>query len=151
MNSRAIMLILISLLMAPLMTGAAPSLSWLAYDQGLEQARMRHKLLMVQVYADWCKECHRLSQDMRTHSAISRLLQRDYVLARLNLGSDSSVKFQGEILSEKQLAVRLQATWPPMLLFYTAEGRLIGRKFGYAPPEQMLTLLQKLSAGQPKS
>lgn len=126
--------------------GSAP-LPWLAYDKGLEQAHARRKPLMIQVYADWCHECHQLSQDMLS-PPISRILQRSFVLARINLGSDKLVNYQGTRLSEKQLATRLQATWPPMLLFYTHDGRLIGRKIGYTPPDELQKLLETVARQQ---
>lgn len=123
----------------------AKPLAWLSYDQGLSTARRQHKLLLVQIYADWCRECHHLSQDFSDNPRLNRLLRQRYVLARVGLDSQQLVTYQGERISEQQLATRLQATWPPMLLFYTADGRLLGRKFGYAPPAEMQSLLEKLA------
>ena len=127
---------------------AAAGLSWQAYDTGLEQARASRKPILVQVYAEWCQECHRLEQDMQSDARINSLLQRNFVLVRVNLGSEQQVRYQGKLISEKQLAGRLQATWPPMLLFYSPEGKLIGRKFGYTPPEQLQQLLEYVASGK---
>lgn len=111
------------------------------YDQGLEQARASQKPLMVQVYADWCRECHTLEAELREHPQLGPLLRRRFVVARLNLGSEAKVRYQGQLMSEKQLAQQLQATWPPMLLFYAPDGKLIGRRIGRASPAEMKTML----------
>lgn len=142
--------LLLGLWLLPSGSGLAANLAWLNYEQGVSQARKRHKPLMIQVYADWCQECHQLSRDLQAHTELSHLLQREFVISRINLGSERKLSYQGSEISEKELATRLQATWPPMLLFYTADGRLIGRKFGYAPPDQLLQLLKNV-AKQPKS
>lgn len=126
-------------------TGAA-ALAWQRYDTGFAQASASRKPIMVQVYADWCRECHRLQAAIEADAGLSKRLRQDFVLVRLNLGSDAQVRFQGQLLSEKQLALRLQATWPPMLLFYAADGRLIGRRFGPASPAELDAMLSHVLA-----
>lgn len=121
-------------------------LPWQRYDAGLEQAQTDHKPLLVQVYADWCRECHRLEAELASHPQLTPLLRQHFVLARLNLGSDNPLRHKGQTLSEKKLAQQLQATWPPMLLFYAPDGRLIGRHIGAASPDEIRHMLEYVLA-----
>ena len=91
------------LLVQLLLTGAAPaSLPWRAFDQGLEAAAKSDRLLLVQIYADWRHECHKMEQDMLSQAPLQRLILEHYVPARVNLQSQRQLRYQGQLLSEEQ-------------------------------------------------
>ena len=145
MKAKALVLTALAALMLALPAPAA-NLSWQRYDIGFAQASASRKPIMVQVYADWCRECHHLQAAIEADAALSKRLRQDFVLVRLNLGSDAQIRYQGQLLREKDLALRLQATWPPMLLFYGAAGKLIGRRFGPATPAELDSMLSHVLA-----
>lgn len=119
-------------------------LDWRRFDAGLSEAKPASKAVMVQFYADWCHDCHRLEHDLISDSRLSRLLQDHFIPVRVNIQSRQTVRYQGEAISEEQLTRRLMIPGPPVLLILTAEGKQLGRLVGYRPPEQVQTFLAQM-------
>ncbi len=146
---------LLSLLTVVLLTVTLPSfavsppdahqgLPWRRFDAGLNEAVKSQKVILLQVYADWCHECHHIEMDILGDVTLRRLVQDKFVPVRVNLQSQQSVKYQGESMSEEQLTRRLRIPGPPVMLVLDPGGKQLGRLVGYRPPEQVQNFLSQM-------
>ncbi|PKL76551.1 MAG: hypothetical protein CVV27_09700 [Candidatus Melainabacteria bacterium HGW-Melainabacteria-1] len=134
----------LGLLLFGLSAASPANWSWQAIDTGLEAAAKADRLLLLQVYAEWCHECHKLEADMRSNPTLARLLQEHFVPARLDIQSHRQVLYQGEALSEEQLSRKLRIPGPPVLMILSPDGKQLGRLIGYRPPDQVTGFLAQL-------
>lgn len=123
---------------------AHPGLPWRRFDAGMSEAVKSQKVVLLQVYADWCHECHHIEMDILNDSTLSRLVKDKFVPVRINLQSQQNIKYQGETMSEEQLTRRLRIPGPPVMLVLDPNGKQIGRLVGYRPPDQVQNFLAQM-------
>ncbi len=111
-----------------------PGISFAAagFDEALDRARSEKKLLLVDVYTDWCGWCKKLDRevfsDARVASAASRLV---------------AVKVNAEKGGEK-VAERFAVSGYPTILFVDGAGNVVKRVEGYVDADEMLEILSTL-------
>ena len=112
--------------------GPGISFASTGFDEALEQARSEKKLLLVDVYTDWCGWCKKLDKevfsDSRVASAASRLV---------------AVRVNAEKGGEK-VAERFEVNGYPTILFLDGSGTVVKRVEGYVDVDEMLEILSAL-------
>lgn len=108
------------------------ALSWHpTLDEALTEAKEQQKLIMVDLYADWCTACKELEDitfhDERVHKKLS-----SFALARIDFTTPNE---ETQILSENYGILGL-----PWILFLSPEGEQIPDSTitGFIPPEEFL-------------
>lgn len=87
------------------------------------KARTTHKLVMLDIYTDWCYWCKRLDIDVYPHPSVVKAVQQVI-----------PVKLNAETTPEGQkAAMRYQVTGFPTILFLDGQGNVVGRIGGYEP------------------
>ncbi len=115
-------------------TGSGKGLAFasMSYDQALAKARDEKKLVLVDVYTDWCGWCKKMERDVfadeRVGSAAGNLL---------------AVRVNAEKGGE-EVADRFGVRGFPTILFVDGDGRLVRKVEGYVPVEEMLKVLGRL-------
>src|SRR5213082_1962156 len=93
---------------------------WLELDDALGRARDRKKLVLVDVYTDWCVWCKRMERDTYTDGEVRDYLAGNFFTARLNAeDSQRRMHYQGEEISYREFANDLQVNTYPTTLFLT--------------------------------
>src|SRR6266853_5802987 len=54
------------------------------YDVGLERAKKDKKLVMVDVYTDWCGWCKKLDKDTYSDKDVEAKLTKDFIAVKVN-------------------------------------------------------------------
>lgn len=146
-----IKLTLALLLTLSLPAGAASTVSWQSYAQGLVQARQSQKYVLMQFYADWCHYCHLMEKDLATQPQLKKMLQRHFVPVRIDKGSNRPMIYQGRQVPEKQLLTLYRVPGPPTLVVLEPDGKVIARVSGMLDTEKLELLLGYVSSGAYKN
>jgi thioredoxin 1 len=134
-----------SLALAALLAGGAASpapaagIRWeRRFDEALRKARLAHKALLVDFWADWCTWCHKLDASTYIDPVVVRLAE-DYVPVKVDTEGSSK---------EASIALRYDVSSLPTIAFISPAGRQILRLNGYQGPGQFPRTLQaaKLAA-----
>jgi thiol:disulfide interchange protein DsbD len=100
-------------------------------------ANSENKIIMVDVYADWCGWCKRLDEDTYSNSEIIELSKN---LINLKIDSDNN-KSDFDLLNKE-----FEITGLPAILFMDKDGNLIHRINGYVDAETFKKELKKIDS-----
>ncbi len=106
---------------------------WLEQDLegALVRAKAEKKLVLVDIYAEWCAQCKELDEKTWPEPSVKQWISKNAVAIRI----DTDAK-------RKDLAERLQIRSYPTVILLDAEGRELRRILGFQKPESMLSWLQ---------
>jgi len=117
--------------------GGAPVLKeehagWLEQDLegALARAKVEHKLVLVDIYADWCAQCKELDEKTWPETSVKQWIAQNAVPIRIDTDA-----------RRKDLATKLQIRSYPTVLLLDTEGRELRRILGFQKPETMRTWL----------
>jgi thiol:disulfide interchange protein DsbD len=117
--------------------GAAPATDqhtgWMEQDLegALVKAKVEHKLVLVDIYADWCAQCKELDEKTWPDAALKQWIAQNAVPIRI----DTYAK-------RKDLAQKLKIAGYPSVILLDAEGRELRRYMGFQKPEAMKAWLE---------
>ncbi|MES2655660.1 MAG: DUF255 domain-containing protein [Bacteroidota bacterium] len=57
---------------------------WLNFNDGYKLAKKKNKIILVDVYTDWCGWCKRMDRDTYAKPSIVNALNKDYVVVKFN-------------------------------------------------------------------
>lgn len=113
--------------------------SWVEdFDQGLALARKGGKPVVLVLYADWCKFCHRLFEETAPDARLDDL-RSDFVWLKIN--SDLNPEYGDRFGQEKF----------PLTVVLDEDGKELARLPGAQDPESMHEELSAVLAGRHKS
>lgn len=106
---------------------------WLEQDLegALARAKVERKLVLVDIYAEWCAQCKELDEKTWPDAAVKQWIAANAVAIRI----DTDAKRQ-------DLAARLQIRSYPTVLLLDAEGRELRRVLGFQKAETMRVWLE---------
>ena len=107
----------------------------LDYEAALKRAKSERKLVMVDVYTDWCGWCRKLDKDV---FADERIAEAAKGLVAVRIDAEK----EGE-----PVARRFQVEGFPTILFVDGDGKLVKRIDGYLGRSEMLDVLRGLPRG----
>jgi uncharacterized protein YyaL (SSP411 family) len=59
-------------------------LKWYEFNEGYELAKKKNKIMLVDVYTDWCGWCKRMDRDTYAKSEIIASINKDYIPVKFN-------------------------------------------------------------------
>jgi thioredoxin-related protein len=123
--------------------------SFLNLSEDLQEALQGGKRGLVLYFGQAnCAYCKQLMEVNFRNPEIVRYFRARWDIIPLDIwGSRSITLFDGEQLSENELATFEETKFTPSLIFYDAEGRKIYRMRGYYPPYRFMALLRYLGEG----
>jgi len=113
-------------------TAAAGTIEFLTSpDAALTQASNGNKLVMVDVYTDWCTWCHKLDEEVYAKPAVASALQKDFVSLKVNPEK-----------ADKDFVDKYGVEGFPTILFLNGKGKEVHRIVGYVPEADFLKELE---------
>jgi thiol:disulfide interchange protein DsbD len=106
---------------------------WLEQDLegALATAKAERKLVLVDIYADWCAQCKELDEKTWPDASVKQWIAQNAVAIRIDTDA-----------RRKDLATKLQIRSYPTVLLVDADGRELRRILGYQKPETMRSWLE---------
>jgi len=106
--------------------------SSLSYTQALDEARAGNRLVMLDVYTDWCGWCKKLDRETFADSRVREAL-KDFVALKVNAEKGG-----------RAVAERYEVRGYPTILFISPDGRVVRQVRGYVNADEMLRVLASL-------
>ena len=106
-----------------------------SYDEALATARAEKKLLLVDVYTDWCGWCKKLDREVLGDARVAKAAS-NLVAVRVNAEKGG-----------EEVARKFDVQGFPTILFVDGSGTVVERVEGYVDVDEMLRIL----AGLPKA
>jgi len=106
---------------------------WLEQDLegALAKAKAEKKLVLVDIYAEWCAQCKELDEKTWPEAGVKGWINQNAVAIRI----DTDAK-------RKDLAAKLQIRSYPTVILLDAEGRELRRSLGFQKPDAMRVWLE---------
>jgi thioredoxin-related protein len=119
-------------------------IEWLNFEKAHAKTIKEKKLMMVDVYTDWCKWCKVMDEQTFSHPEVVKFAQKNMVMAKMNAESDAKVRFKDKEYTQRQLAMGLGVTGYPTVVFFDHNGEFITKISSFIPAENFLPILEYL-------
>ncbi len=107
---------------------------WMSQDLegAIAKAKAEHKVVLVDIYAEWCAQCHELDEKTWPDPQVKAWIQANAIAVRIDTDA-----------VRKDLATQLKIGSYPTVIVLDADGRERKRILGFQPPTDMLAWLKK--------
>ena len=106
---------------------------WLEQDLegALAKAKAEHKVVLVDIYAEWCAQCKELDEKTWPEASVQQWIAQNAVAIRIDTDA-----------RRKDLATKLKIASYPTVLVLDADGKELRRSLGFQKAEEMRAFLQ---------
>ena len=143
--------VLCALVVAAASAGDKPELKWRPLEAGFAEAKKSNKIIMIDVYTDWCGWCKKLDRDVYGSSDVADYLNRQYVIIKLNAESKSKVLFDKTSYTEAELSQAFGVSGYPTILFFDSNGEPLDKLGGFVPANEFLPIIKYFGDGAYKT
>lgn len=105
------------------------------YESALIKAQQTQKIVLVDIYAEWCAGCYELDEKTWPHPEVRQWIERYAIPVRINTDKE-----------RKDLAQPMQIQGYPTVIIYDDKGVERGRILGFQTPKDMLKFLNAMIA-----
>ena len=127
--------------------GKTEGLAWHRYDKAVVLAKKENKFILIDFYTDWCGWCKVMDDKTYADPAVKALLEKSFILVKVNAESKRFIKLQGQQITETHLASIYRVTSYPTTWFLQPDGKAIAPLNGYVSPDRFEPVLRYISDG----
>lgn len=98
-----------------------------------EKAKAEKKPFFVDIYAVWCGPCKWMSKNTFTNAQVGEYANQNYI----------AYKLDGEKGEGLKIAQQYKLEAYPTILFFSAEGKLVGKQVGAQDSEAFINTMKK--------
>jgi len=124
---------------------------WRDLGAALDEAKASNKIIVADVYTDWCGWCRRMDKDTYSKSDVQAYLNQSFVPVRLNAEAATRVHYAGGEYSYREVAAGFGINSYPTTLFLAPDGKHLANAPGYLKAEDFLTILRYFGDGHYKN
>lgn len=120
---------------------------WMTFNEGYKLAKKSGKIMLVDVYTDWCGWCKRMDRDTYAKANIAGLISSDYVAIKFNPEAPGEYEFKGKKYSGPELAQVIsnnQIGGYPTTVFYYPKAEKTNVVGGYYDASRFEGVLVKI-------
>jgi len=121
---------------------------WMDFNEGYALAKKKNKIMLVDVYTEWCGWCKRMDRDAYAKPAISQVLNTDFVSVKFNPEiTNVTYSYEGKNYTGEQLAgviSNYQISGYPTTIFIYPKQKKSEVVVGYKNAEQMAPILAEM-------
>lgn len=125
-------------------------IKWLGFNEGYEIAKKKNKIMIIDVYTDWCGWCKRMDRDAYAKEEISKIVNKDYVPVKFNPEIEGvKYLYNGKTYTGQQLAGVLsnfQINGYPTTIFAYPKKNITEIVVGYKNAEQLKPILEDIKS-----
>jgi len=130
---------------------AAPAVHWRDLDDALAEAKSSNKIIVADVYTDWCGWCKRMDRDTYSKPDVQAYLDKSFVPVKLNAEADTRVHYAKGEYSYRELAAGFGINSYPTTLFLAPDGKHLASAPGYMKAADFLSVLRYFGDGHYKN
>jgi thioredoxin-related protein len=116
-------------------------LAWKTFNDGLAEAKVTKKTVLVDVYTDWCGWCKRMDADTYSDETIATYIGQHYIPVKLNAESSRKLTYNTTSYTEQEFAAAFGISGYPSTIFLTSDGEPITVFPGYAEARKFKSVL----------
>lgn len=120
-------------------------MEWVTFDKGMELAKKKNRMLVIDFYTDWCHYCKVMDKDTFGNTDVIAYARENVIMAKLNAETDEKFRFRQASYSGRQLAMMFGVTGFPTTVFMSPEGELITSVSGVIAAQDFILILKYLS------
>ena len=115
----------------------AKDIEWLkSYDTALAQAKKDKKIVLVDIYTDWCGWCKKLDRDTYSDTNVQAKVAKDFIAVKVNPEKSAA---------GAKLAQQFGVRGFPFIAFVGADGRTLSQIGGYVNAAKFLDQLEQVA------
>ncbi|MBZ0201684.1 MAG: DUF255 domain-containing protein [Ignavibacteria bacterium] len=103
--------------------------SQLSFNDALAKAKSEDKMIIVDVYTDWCGWCKKMDAEVYGNSVIKEIVEEYFIFVKLDAEGTGSITYNGKNYTGESLAAYFEATGYPTTVFLEPDGKLIEFKY----------------------
>ena len=141
------------------MSLTAQNVEWITVEEAQQQAEDSKKPILMDVYAEWCKPCQKLSKSFEDEK-VADFVNKNFIPVKFNAEHVESVEFNGKVYSnpkfdankkgrnaKHELTQKLGTRGYPTLFVLDNNTLEVKEKFvGYKPADLLLETLKQTKA-----
>jgi thioredoxin-related protein len=128
---------------------AGAEVKFYSFNEGLALAKKEKKAIIVDFYADWCRWCKVMDEQVFSDKEVADLLNKNYIVIRIYTDRPDSEKivFKNQKLSSQEFAGYVGVQGLPTLIFMESSGEPITKIPGFVNKDVFIPLLKYVNDG----
>ncbi|MEX2592479.1 MAG: thioredoxin fold domain-containing protein [Anditalea sp.] len=120
-------------------------INWYSFDEVIEKVENDPKMVLIDVYTDWCGWCKKMDRDTFTDKEVVNYVNQHFYAVKLN-AEDRKKKFEfrGKEYSGETMARAMRVSSYPNFVIMDAAMENITQLPGYREPQPFVTALTSL-------
>lgn len=140
-------LLLTILLISMAMPAEEPQkINWLTWNEGYVKGKKSNKIILIDMYTDWCGWCKRMDRDTYAKLEIIKIVNKDFIPIKFNPEKPFTYNVDGSKYNGRQLAgllARNQRVGYPTTFFFFPASKKIYLESGYQDASRFKNTLLK--------
>jgi thioredoxin-related protein len=143
-DMKAFSLVLLLVLLS-LNLQAQDQIQWMKFEEAIAANAKNPKMILVDVYTDWCGWCKKMDKDTFTDPQVIAHFQKNFYAVKLNAeDTKRSFQFMGKTFTEAQMAASMRVNSYPNFVVIEPGLQNIAQLPGYREPAAFLAGLTDL-------
>lgn len=124
---------------------AQEQIQWMKFEEAIAANAKNPKMILVDVYTDWCGWCKKMDKDTFTDPRVIAHFQKNFYAVKLN-AEDTNRKFpfMGKTFTEAEMAASMRVNSYPNFVVIEPGLQNIAQLPGYREPEAFLAGITEL-------
>ncbi len=127
---------------------SSATVHWSSFDAGLEQAKISHKKVLVDVFTEWCSWCKKMDSEVYSNSDIKDYLSKNFIIIKMNAEANEKIHYKGVEYSPAQLAAAFGVNGYPATLFLREDSEPITQLPGYVEAPMFIHVLSFIAENE---
>lgn len=124
---------------------AQDQIQWMKFEEAIAANAKNPKMILVDVYTDWCGWCKKMDKDTFTDPQVIAHFQKNFYAVKLNAeDTKRSFQFMGKTFTEAQMAASMRVNSYPNFVVIEPGLQNIAQLPGYREPAAFLAGLTDL-------
>ena len=133
---------MVAIVTVSIMNADTSAVSWKSITEALQEAPKSRKLILLDVYTDWCGWCKRMDRDTYADSSVAAYLDQRFIASKMNPEKEGTVEYDGKSFSQREFGAALGINGYPATAFFNEKNELLTVVPGYIKPEEFLKILK---------
>jgi thioredoxin-related protein len=137
--------ILFTLLLFSIAVKAQEKIEWMKFEEAVAASEANPKMLLVDVYTDWCGWCKKMDKETFTDPKVIQYINQTFYAVKMNAeDKNRSFNFKGKKFTEAQMAAAMRVNSYPNFVIIDPSLQNITQLPGYRAAPQFLEGLSAL-------
>jgi thioredoxin-related protein len=124
---------------------AQEQIQWMKFEEAVAANANNPKMILVDVYTDWCGWCKKMDKDTFTDPRVVAHLKKNFYAVKLNAeDTKRRFPFMGKTFSEAEMAVAMRVNSYPNFVVIEPGLQNLAQLPGYREPADFLAGLTEL-------